>query len=81
MELLRSTGGMGYGTEALQLLLAYGKRTYALKQIIGVCAAMNVASQKVLQKNGFHYVRVEKNALQKFDVAYDLIYFEKTLSN
>ncbi|MFT8373839.1 MAG: GNAT family N-acetyltransferase [Liquorilactobacillus satsumensis] len=73
--------GMGYGTEALQLLLAYGKRTYALKQIIGVCAAMNVASQKVLQKNGFHYVRVEKNALQKFDVAYDLIYFEKTLTN
>ena len=45
--------GHGYATKAVELFLEYLKHNSTLKEIIGVALMDNVASRKVLLKNGF----------------------------
>ena len=43
----------GYATNAVRLFLKYIKDNLSLKEIYGIALADNIASRKVLEKNGF----------------------------
>lgn len=45
--------GMGYASEAASALLDWAKREMDIGGVIGICAAENTASRKVLEKCGF----------------------------
>ena len=45
--------GRGYATKAVSLFLIYLKENTSLEEIYGVALASNLASRRVLEKNGF----------------------------
>ena len=55
---------LGYASEAVKLVLEKAFTTYGLHRIIAGTATDNLASQRVLLKNGFTYSRVIENDLQ-----------------
>ena len=58
---LRSQWGTGLASEAIPALLAYGRSTHGLTEIIATVAPDNVASQRVLRKAGFSLLRERRN--------------------
>ena len=56
--------GHGYATEAVSLFLKYLKENTDLKEIYGVALMDNIASRRVLQKNGFVTVLEGKGPYQ-----------------
>ena len=55
---------LGYASEAVKLVLEKAFITYGLHRIIAGTATDNLASQRVLLKNGFTFSRVIENDLQ-----------------
>ena len=55
---------LGYASEAVNLVLEKAFTTYGLHRIIAGTATDNLASQRVLLKNGFTFSRVIENDLQ-----------------
>ena len=55
---------LGYASEAVKLVLEKAFTTYGFNRIIAGTAIGNLASQRVLLKNGFTYSRVIENDLQ-----------------
>lgn len=55
----------GYATEATSGLLEYAKNKMGLEQIKATCDTRNIASQRVLEKNGFRLERVIKNDFEQ----------------
>lgn len=55
---------LGYASEAVKLVLEKAFTTYGLHRIIAGTATDNLASQRVLFKNGFTFSRVIENDLQ-----------------
>ena len=55
---------LGYASEAVKLVLEKAFTTYGLHKIIAGTAGDNLASQKVLLKNGFTFSRMIENDLQ-----------------
>ena len=55
---------LGYASEAVKLVLEKAFTTYDLNRIIAGTATGNLASQRVLLKNGFIFSRVIENDLQ-----------------
>ena len=55
---------LGYASEAVKLVLEKAFTTYGLHKIIAGTATDNLASQRVLLKNGFTFSRVIENDLQ-----------------
>ena len=55
---------LGYASEAVKLVLEKAFTTYGFNRIIAGTATGNLASQKVLLKNGFIFSRVIENDLQ-----------------
>ena len=55
---------LGYASEAVNLVLEKAFTTYGLHRIIAGTATGNLASQRVLLKNGFTFSRVIENDLQ-----------------
>ena len=55
---------LGYASEAVKLVLEKAFTTYGLHKIIAGTARDNLASQKVLLKNGFTFSRMIENDLQ-----------------
>jgi RimJ/RimL family protein N-acetyltransferase len=53
----------GYGTEAVSALCTWGLKAFTLEEIIGLTAAKNVASQRVLLRSGF---RAKERRLMRF---------------
>ncbi|MBI3168859.1 MAG: GNAT family N-acetyltransferase [Chloroflexi bacterium] len=49
--------GRGYATEAANASVQFGKKDIRLQEIIGLTDPLNVASQKVLEKNGLVFTR------------------------
>ena len=45
--------GKGYATEAVRLFLEYLKQNNKVKEVYGIALASNIASRRVLEKNGF----------------------------
>ena len=54
---LKSTWGQGYASEALPLLLQYGRVQHELNRIIATVAHEHVVSKRVLSKAGMTYVK------------------------
>ena len=55
---------LGYASEAVKLVLDKAFNTYGLNKIIAGTATDNLASKKVLLKNGFTFSRIIENDLQ-----------------
>ena len=59
-----NVSNLGYASEAVKLVLEKAFMTYAFNRIIAGTATGNLASQRVLLKNGFTFSRVIENDLQ-----------------
>lgn len=59
-----NVSNLGYASEAVKLVLYKAFNTYALNKIIAGTATGNLASQRVLIKNGFTFSRIIENDLQ-----------------
>ena len=55
---------LGYASEAVKLVLDKAFHTYGLNRIIAGAATDNLASKRVLLKNGFTFSRIIENDLQ-----------------
>ena len=55
---------LGYASEAVKLVLDKAFNTYGLNRIIAGTATDNLASKRVLLKNGFTFSRIIENDLQ-----------------
>lgn len=55
---------LGYASEAVKLVLDKAFHTYGLNRIIAGTATDNIASKRVLLKNGFTFSRIIENDLQ-----------------
>ena len=55
---------LGYASEAVRLVLDKAFHTYGLNKIVAGTATDNLASQRVLLKNGFTFSRIIENDLQ-----------------
>ena len=55
---------LGYASEAVNLVLDKAFHTYGLNRIIAGTAMDNLASKRVLLKNGFTFIRIIENDLQ-----------------
>ena len=60
----KNVTNLGYASEAVKLVLEKAFTTYGLHKIIAGTARDNLASQKVLLKNGFTFSRMIENDLQ-----------------
>ena len=60
--LARSRWGRGYATEAASACLRYAFETLGFTELVASVDALNVASQRVLEKIGFKYLRREQLA-------------------
>ena len=59
-----SYANLGYASEAVKLVLDKAFHTYGLNRIIAGTATDNLASKRVLLKNGFTFSRIIENDLQ-----------------
>ena len=59
-----NVSNLGYASEAVKLVLEKAFTTYGFNRIIAETATGNLASQRVLLKNGFTFSRVIENDLQ-----------------
>ena len=59
-----NVSNLGYASEAVKLVLEKAFTTYDFNRIIAGTATGNLASQRVLLKNGFTFSRVIENDLQ-----------------
>ncbi len=66
---------MGYASEIMQELIRYGNQDLDLTELYGFFEAENIASGKLLQKNGFHFFRNESH----FDIS--LVVYRIQFSN
>lgn len=55
-----ASAGKGYASKALSLLVKEAMERYGLQQINAKTVHDNIASQRVLQKNGFRFTKIEK---------------------
>ena len=69
---------LGYASEAVKLVLDKAFHTYGLNRIIAGTARDNLASQRVLLKNGFTFSRMIENDLQIHNVWVHTAVFEIT---
>ena len=67
---------LGYASEAVKLVLDKAFHTYGLNRIIAGTATDNLASQRVLLKNGFTFSRIIENDLQINNEWVDTAVFE-----
>jgi ribosomal-protein-alanine N-acetyltransferase len=57
--------GKGIMTQALALILEFGFQTLKAQRIEAEYATWNIASERVLQKNGFHFIKHIPQGFQK----------------
>jgi ribosomal-protein-alanine N-acetyltransferase len=57
--------GRGYATAAARRLLAHGFEHMDLDAVVARCFAINQASARVIEKLGFHFVRLEASPTPK----------------
>ena len=73
-----NVSNLGYASEAVKLVLDKTFNTYALNKIIAGTATGNLASQRVLIKNGFTFSRIIENDLQIHNEWVHTVVFEIT---
>lgn len=62
--LIVNVTNLGYASEAVKLVLEKAFTTYGLHKIIAGTATYNLASQRVLLKNGFTFSKIIENDFQ-----------------
>ena len=67
--------GNGIATKALGFIIDYGFKTFAVSRIFAIPFPHNIASQKVLQKNGMILEAVIRDSLIKNNVVMDKIIY------
>lgn len=67
--------GKGYGYEAASRLLQAGKKDFGIKRVCAIVTKENLASQKLLDKLGLHFI---KNIFMEGEKE-ELMYYEKEL--
>ena len=75
-----NVSNLGYASEAVKLVLEKAFTTYGFNRIIAGTARDNLASQRVLLKNGFTFSRMIENDLQIHIEWVDTAVFEITRS-
>ena len=75
-----NVSNLGYASEAVKLVLEKAFTTYGFNRIIAGTAIGNLASQRVLLKNGFTFSRVIENDLQIHNEWVHTVVFEITRS-
>ena len=60
----QADAGKGIATKAVQLALRFGKEEHGLEEVIAGTSAENIASQKVLEKNGFAFIGIAEKYMQ-----------------
>lgn len=75
--LLRDAWSKGIATEAVRQICALAFEKLSLLRITGAVYAPNLASQRVLEKNGFVREGLQKCAIYKDGKVYDLCLFGK----
>ncbi len=75
-----NVSNLGYASEAVKLVLEKAFTTYGFNRIIAGTATGNLASQRVLLKNGFTFSRVIENNLQIHNEWVHTVVFEITRS-
>ncbi|WP_156648620.1 GNAT family N-acetyltransferase [Liquorilactobacillus mali] len=73
--------GHGFASETVKTLIEFGFKSFSLNKVIGGCVPDNVASKKVMLKNGMSFFTLEKRAFEKNGRVYDLAYFERRFQN
>ena len=73
-----NVSNLGYASEAVKLVLEKAFMTYDFNRIIAGTATGNLASQRVLLKNGFTFSRVIENDLQIHNEWVHTVVFEIT---
>lgn len=69
---------LGYASEAVRLVLDKAFHTYGLNKIVAGTATDNLASKRVLLKNGFTFSKIIENDLQIHNVWVHTAVFEIT---
>ena len=69
---------LGYASEAVKLVLDKAFHTYGLNKIVAGTATDNLASKRVLLKNGFTFSKIIENDLQIHNVWVHTAVFEIT---
>lgn len=72
----RSYWGRGYASEAAHLLVDCGFKTLGLTRILATCDRRNIASYRVMEKNGFHLVGTYRRYNPKYDEEMDGLLYE-----
>lgn len=62
----KSYWGHGYGTEATRLMVNYAFNSLGLSKLLATCDKRNIASYRVMEKNGFHLVSTYKRFHPKY---------------
>ena len=75
--LLTDCRSKGIMTEAVRRICAEAFSELDIIRITGLVYAPNVASQRVLEKNGFAQEGIQKNAVYKNEQIYDLFLYAK----
>ena len=75
-----NVSNLGYTSEAVKLVLEKAFTTYGLHRIIAGTATDNLASQRVLLKNGFTFSRIIENDFQMHNEWIHTAVFEITRS-
>ena len=57
--------GMGYATEAVKGILEFGFNELKLERIVGRCMACNLASKRVMEKNGLLLEGLARHEIKK----------------
>ena len=68
--------GRGIATEALRVVLEYLTAHEGISCVTAWCADENIGSQKVLEKAGMQFVRIEREALTVDGSVYDKLIYE-----
>ena len=69
--------GNGFATEAALSVIDFGFKNLSLNKIIIAHTKENIKSKIICKKLGFNQYSYETNAFCKFNVWYDLIWYEK----
>ena len=72
--------GKGIATRAVQMALNLGIERHQLDEVTAGTSTDNIASQKILEKNGFTYIGIDKNYMQLNGKQIDNVKYIKKLS-
>lgn len=77
----KNEGGKGYATEAVRIALEKGFRTHKIEKVEAGTSPDNIASQRVLEKNGFVLIKIIEKDVEVNGKWIDSLMFEKMIDN